>query len=380
MAKRRGNSEGSVFIDKDGVWWAQLPPDEQGKRPKRRAKTQKEAIAKLRELQQQRKQGLAVGSKLPTFEGMAQTWLDDVMKRRVRDSTFSTYSHQTRCYLASIASIRVDRLTTPLLQHLINEMDDEDYAIDTIRGAYRRLVQVLDTAVDYRYIAFNPALAVRLPRKDARKARALPVNELQAFLALVEGHQYELAYHLMITLGLRRGEAFGVSWRGIDWENATLKIDQQVQSIDSLVVISPWPKTSSGLRTLPIPPLLLARLRVRWQAQQLQRQLPGWKEHGLIVTDDHGGSVDPRGCTMHFSYCLQRLNLEPARLHDLRHSCATSLGALGTLPHVVGAILGHSPKSITEHYTHATVSMMRESLERHEAKLFATKEQKKAEG
>lgn len=48
MTRRRSNNEGTVFQDKDGVWWAQLPPDERGKRPKRRAKTQREAQEKLR--------------------------------------------------------------------------------------------------------------------------------------------------------------------------------------------------------------------------------------------------------------------------------------------------------------------------------------------
>ncbi len=54
MAKRRGNNEGTVFQDKDGVWWAQLPPDEKGQRPKRRAKTQREAQQKLRQMQRER--------------------------------------------------------------------------------------------------------------------------------------------------------------------------------------------------------------------------------------------------------------------------------------------------------------------------------------
>ena len=50
MARRRGNDEGTVFQDKDGVWWCKLPSDEQGKRPKRRAASYKEALEKLRQL------------------------------------------------------------------------------------------------------------------------------------------------------------------------------------------------------------------------------------------------------------------------------------------------------------------------------------------
>jgi hypothetical protein len=54
MARKRANNEGSVFQDQDGTWWAQLPADEQGLRPRRRAKMQREAQQKLREMQRER--------------------------------------------------------------------------------------------------------------------------------------------------------------------------------------------------------------------------------------------------------------------------------------------------------------------------------------
>ena len=55
------------------------------------------------------------------------------------------------------------------------------------------------------------------------------------------------------------------------------------------------------------------------------------------------------------------------RLHDLRHTFATLLGALGVAKSVIGALLGHVPSNITQHYARATLSAMREAVELLEA-------------
>jgi len=49
---KRANDEGSIFEypEGSGDWYAQLPPDEYGKRPKRKAKSQKAALALLRQM------------------------------------------------------------------------------------------------------------------------------------------------------------------------------------------------------------------------------------------------------------------------------------------------------------------------------------------
>lgn len=45
---KRGRSEGTIYQDKHGQWWAQLPPGPDGKRPRRKAASQKDAVKLLR--------------------------------------------------------------------------------------------------------------------------------------------------------------------------------------------------------------------------------------------------------------------------------------------------------------------------------------------
>ncbi|NJO82281.1 MAG: hypothetical protein HC828_05365 [Blastochloris sp.] len=163
MSRRRGNNEGTIFQDKDGVWWAQLPPDEQGKRPKRRAKTQREAREKLRELERERAQGINLTERQPTIEEFAMTWLEEVVRRNVKASTHDSYRYIIIKYvLPSVGKLRIDKLTTPRVQKLINDLTDQEYSPSTVRNAYIRLSALLDIAVSYRLVPYNVA-KVTLP-------------------------------------------------------------------------------------------------------------------------------------------------------------------------------------------------------------------------
>src|SRR6266540_2773757 len=114
--KGRANTEGSVFEypQGSGIWWAQLPPDEQGRRPKRRASSQREALEKLRELQRDRGRGLNLTTKQPTVAQFLDTWLAEVVQRSVKATTHASYSMVVRIYIKPyIGAQRLDRLTTP---------------------------------------------------------------------------------------------------------------------------------------------------------------------------------------------------------------------------------------------------------------------------
>jgi integrase len=54
--------------------------------------------------------------------------------------------------------------------------------------------------------------------------------------------RYALVYHILLALGLRRGEALGLSWADLDWEKGTVQVRRQVQQINGKVVVSDSPK------------------------------------------------------------------------------------------------------------------------------------------
>jgi integrase len=68
---------------------------------------------------------------------------------------------------------------------------------------------------------------------------------------------------------------------------------------------------------------------------------------GRIFTAAEGGSIRKSFGPRHFKPAAKRAELLPLRLHDLRHSAAGLMIALGAHPKVIQERLGHSSIKVT---------------------------------
>jgi integrase len=388
MPKRRDHGEGTISYDeKRKRWFYYLPRDEMGNRQRVSGKTKAEVLAKAEELKAKRAQGLDLDTKQPTIEQFSEIWLRDVVKRTRRPSTHASYEQMFRLYInPKLGKLRLDKLTAARVQGWVNMLVDAGQAAGTVRNAYLRLRGMLDVAVRYRLINTNPAKDVDLPPLNNDRARVLSLGEARTLLRAADGKldqrdtyttsngrtkrqpkitkRYALVYHVLLALGLRRGEGLGLGWDDLDWDAGTVQIRRQVQAINTRLVISEYTKTDAGRRTLPIAPALLERLREHWREQQEERALmgAGWNERKLVFVTENGTPVGPSNLARHFRLLLVCAGQSPLRLHDLRHTCATFLGER-TSDRVISAILGHTPATVTAHYAKVTLGQMREALE-----------------
>ncbi len=394
MPKRRASGEGTLTYDEARKRWIYyLPPDETGKRQRVSGKTQAEVLAKAEQLKAKRAQGLDLDTKQPTVEQFSEVWLRDVVRRTRRDSTHDTYSQMVRLYInPPLGKIRLAKLTAPRVQSWINGLVDAGRSPSTVRNAYVRLLGMLDVAVRYRLISSNPAADGELPAIRNDTAHALTLAEAQALLAAADGRldrraayttsngrtkrppklttRNAVLYHVLLALGLRRGEALGLYWSDLDWEAGTIRMRRQVQAIKHKIVISDYTKTDASQRTLPLAPALLARLRAHQGQQAEERALFGaaWKHPDLIFPSETGGPLHPPNLHRHYHVLLACAGLGHMRLHDLRHTCATLLGERAS-DRVIAAVLGHTPSTVTARYAKVTLSQLREALDAHYAEL-----------
>jgi integrase len=236
MPKRRISGEGTLTYDKARKRWIyHLPADETGKRQQVSGKTQAEAMAKAEELKTKRAQGLDLDTKQPTIEQFSEIWLRDVVKRTRRPSTHVSYEQMFRLYInPRVGKIRLDKLTAARVQGWVNALVDAGQSASTVRNAYLRLSGMLDVAVRYRLISTNPAKDIDLPPLTNSRARVLSLKDARTLLVAADGRRdvrkpyttsdgrtkslpklstrYTLIYHLLLALGLRRGEALGLGW------------------------------------------------------------------------------------------------------------------------------------------------------------------------
>jgi integrase len=200
----------------------------------------------------------------------------------------------------------------------------------------------------------------------------LTVEQARHLFAAVEGHRLAVLFHVALTLGLRLGELLGLRWVDLDWEKATLKVTQQVQTIGGKTLITS-PKSETSRRILVLPPALLARLRDHRRNQQEERALldTDWKEHGLIFASEVGTPKMPRNFERDFYRFRSAAGLSSEiNFHLLRHSVATWLDELGASEAMIAAILGHSGGTVTRRYVHVRLPAMRQVIEQLEQTLL----------
>lgn len=348
MGKRRGNQEGSIYQDRHGVWWAQLPSDG-GKRPKRRAATRKEAQQKLAQMEHDRMQGVDLSLKQPTVEEFLKTWLTDVVTPSRRPKTTRGYRDLIHLHvIPHIGHRRLDKLTAAHVQQMCRVLLGK-LSPTSVRSVHKVLHIALERAREWHMVAHNVAKSIELPSVPRYRVTPLTEDQAKILLAAAEGDRFEVLYLIVVAYGLRRGEALGLHWSDLDWDRKLLKISRQVLVIGKEILITAVPKTAASTRTVHLSDDLITDLRAHWQRQQQERRGTGinWHEHGLMFPGEDGGPYPPSNFAHRFKRLLQSAGLPHIRFHDLRHSAASLMLARGVPLTAVSEILGHANASIT---------------------------------
>lgn len=361
-AKGRSNGEGSIYEypEDSGIWYAQVRV-EGGPPKRRRAKSQREAREKLKQLLAELEQGIDLTIQQPTVEQWCLTWLEAFavnLKPRIKED----YAGIVRRYIKDtrLGRRKLSQLTPADVQAWVNELSTR-VAAQTVRNAHARLHKALAVAVRQRYITRNVADEIELP--SARTPPITPLDFAQAasLLARLKGHRWEALYWLALNLGMRQSEILGLTWDALDLNAGTLRVFQQLQRVKQAdgtkAFVLQTTKTKAGERLLQLDVDLVALLRAHKQAQDEEAALRGeqWKNTlNLVFVTDTGAPIHFSDLIKQFKNTLKKAELPIIRFHDLRHTAATLMLADGVPLVTVSKILGHSSPAITATiYAHA---------------------------
>jgi integrase len=109
------------------------------------------------------------------------------------------------------------------------------------------------------------------------------------------------------------------------------------------------PKSARSRRAIRLPDVIVTRLKQHRKRQLEERLLAGgrWQESGLVFTTTIGTPLDARNVAREYKTMLASAGLPSIRFHDLRHTAATLLLALGVDARTIMETLGHSQISLT---------------------------------
>ena len=191
----------------------------------------------------------------------------------------------------------------------------------TMNKVHVCLNAIMQQAADDGKVAANPMRKVRPPKVDTPEREALSPGELALLLNRVDGELpldgRAMAVYLMACLGLRRGEACALL--DSDVHGGVCEVHLAVKERDGRV---DEPKSRAGVRTLPVPPRLQAKVD---QWRELRRAI-GLADAPTLCCNTHGGTLRPQllqrwwtGDAKHHGV-TERLRCEGMTLHQLRHS------------------------------------------------------------
>jgi integrase len=346
---RRGHGEGTIYQRADGRWHAQLELGWENGRRRRRSfygATRREVQEQLETARQDLRRGVLATGRRQRVDQFLEKWLEDVIKPSVQPKTFTSYAQLTRHHLIDgLGRFPLERLSPQNVQAFLNAKSQAGLSPRTVQYLRAILRAALNQALRWNLVGRNVAELVDPPRQVRYRPRFLDVDEARAFLAAVAGDRLEALYILQLTLGLRPGEALGLTWEDVDLDKGRLAVHHQQQGEDVKT------DTAAGRRTLAIPELTLHALYEHREQQQAKRVTTITK---LVFRTDRGTPLSERNVVRDFKAKLAAAGLpKNIRLYDLRHSCASFLVAQGVHPRQIMELLGHSSIRVTmDTYSH----------------------------
>ena len=226
----------------------------------------------------------------------------------------------------------------------------------------------LTNAVAEELLPRNVAAIVRLPNPRKPQRQWWSVEEARAFLESARRDHDPLyaAYVLILVLGLRRGEALGLTWPDVNFDAAEVHIRWQLQRAGHQIRHRET-KTPGSAAVLPLPDICLTALKLRAERQAADKThaAGAWQNPELVFTSICGTPYEPRNFNRQFANRCRKAGVRYIRVHDTRRTCASLLVALDVHPRVAMQILRHSQIAMTmEVYSEVPTAKTRSALKR----------------
>ena len=382
MAERRKDSKGRVLKEnetqrKDGTYQYRWRTSDH-KRHSIYAPTLEELREKEQTVLKDKSDGIRTDAQKVTLNDVYDLWVQ--LKKGLKDNTFQNYKYMYEQFVRDdLGQRKITTLKRSDIRRFYNYLIDERcLKVSTVDSIHTVLHQVLDIAVEDCYLRNNISDNALKELKQARnlfteKRKALTIQEQEIFLDFLRKsnmyrHWYPI-FALMVGTGLRVGEAVGLRWNDVDFDNNTISVNHTLiyynHAKGGCYFGINTPKTRAGERTIP---MIESVREAILQEKEYQREV------GIKCTARVDGFTDfifvnRFGNTQHqgtLNKALRRIIrdcnqeiLDKAKdkdnvillpnfsCHTLRHTFTTRLCESGINIKVIQSVLGHSDVSTT---------------------------------
>jgi integrase len=357
-SKHRGAGEGQIRLRAaTGLWEARIRDGKS--RRSVYGQTKAEVIDKLRLLRNDLAAGIRADAASQTLAEWLSHWLESV-KPTVEPNTYGPYERHVRLHISPlIGRLKLAKVKVAQIRAWYAELAKGGVSPALQRKVGTTLTMALNMAIVEEVLGDNPALKVRKPLAAKAEMKPLDPAQLATFLFQARADRLYAFYHTAVDSGARPGELFALQWPDIDLEGQYLTISKSLEEINGLFRVK-IPKSKKGRRRIDLSPTTIAILSEHRKAMLAEGHISG-----PVFCDLIGGYL--RLSNLHrdsFKPLLRKAGLQPIRLYDLRHTCATLLLLADINPKIVQERLGHASVQITlDTYSHLLPTMQRRAAE-----------------
>lgn len=348
---------GEVSVIREGNGWSAYLRyrdfSGRGHRLKRRGKTKAAASRAVLKAAKERLGADVEADLTPTstFEDATKGWLlmfEGLVARGSRSpTTLDEYRYVVnRLLLPGLGHLRLGELTTPRLDRFVQGvLTDRGYASAKLSRSV--LSGICSWLVRRGALRANPVREITPLEADRERiARALSVDELREWLALLDANEFAVRHDLpdlarfMLATGLRLGEALGVTWADVDLNSGTVEVVRTVVRVKGKGLVAKRTKSAASARGLMLPAWGVDLLRAR------RVRMAGFE--GPVFPDSRGGWRDTSNVGKVFRQVRGGSSFEWVKTHTFRKTVATLLDEGGLSARAIADQLGHSRISMTQ--------------------------------
>lgn len=364
MAKKNANGDGSIFLRKDGRWCGAITIglDENGVQKKKyiydrdRDELRKKMLALQNDISIN---GGYVRDDIITLNQWGKTYLNEFVKSSVRPSTYDSYEVILRRHINNdlIGTMKLKDIKSFHLQKFLNSKSSLSKSY--IKKMHMLLDMFFSNAVKNDLIPKNPMDAVNMPKsqKQVKDVRALTRQEQSEYMKQLESTRLKPLFLTCLFTGMRMGELMALDWDHVNFKKGEIKVEFSYKEVRMHDQKEPYwkllkqpPKTSSGLRTIPIPQEIVKMLKSHKTAQDklsLKLGKDEFNKEKLVFCSEVGTPLSSRNIQRtHYSIC-NKIGLSGIGFHALRHTFATRMIEENVPVKTVQYWIGHSSIEIT---------------------------------
>lgn len=369
-----------AYVGTDSLTGKQIKTDIRGR-------TKKAVDTKLQQLQNDFIKNGSTQKKveLKTFKEVAENWFD-LYKLQFKIGSIDQMRSNLDTYaLPAFGEMRIAKITTAQIQQQVIKWAKN--ATVPLEGKVKRkkgsgkdyklqfnvITRIFRHALSLGLIENSPCLSVIVPQvkieESHKELKFYAKEELKQLFSSLESlpkgkwsnEYFHALLRILVSSGLRIGEAMALYWSDIDFDNKTVSVSK---TTTQRTFIQDSPKTKRSTRIVSLDDKAIMTLK-RWYLYHKKYFMAlGNPQQPLVFPTFKGNVMDYNHLKKRLTTIETKAGLKPLSFHGFRHSHASLCLNSGMTYKVIQERLGHSSLQMTmDLYSHLEPEKTNKELE-----------------